>query len=208
MTLRSSLLTVLPLLTLPGLAVAQDRMPPLARDQMTEAQKEAADAFAADRKTPVFGPFAQLLRSPKFMLTANAMGQYLRYNSVLPPRISEFVILVTAREWTQQVEWAIHRPIAEKAGVDPSVIAAIAEGRRPEAMPEDQALAYAFTTELQRNRSVSDDTYARVKDRFGEQGAVDLAGIYGYYTLLAMNMNMARTALPDGVAPPLADLPR
>ncbi len=183
-------------------------MPPLPREAMTDAQREAADAFAADRHTPVFGPFAQLLRSPKFMLTANAMGQYLRYNSVLPPRISELVILITAREWTQQVEWSIHRPIAEKGGVDPAAIAAIAEGRRPDGLPDDQALAYDFTTELQRTKSVSDATYARALARFGEQGAVDLAGIYGYYTLLAANMNMARTALPEGVALPLAPLPR
>ena len=207
MTLRLISIAVLAL-TAPGPAAAQDRMPPLARDHMTDAQREAADAFAADRHTPVFGPFAQLLRSPKFMLTANAMGQYLRYNSVLPPRVSELVILVTAREWTQQVEWSIHQPIAQKNGVDPTAIAAIAEGRRPEGMPEDQALAYDFTVELGRDKSVSDATYARATATFGEQGAVDLAGIYGYYTLLAMNMNMARTALPDGIAPPLADLPR
>ncbi|MFD0934269.1 carboxymuconolactone decarboxylase family protein [Methylobacterium trifolii] len=183
-----------------------DRMPVIPEDQLTDAQVAASEAFLAARKIPVFGPFVPLLRSPEFMLTASTMGLYLRYGSVIPLEISEFTILLVAREWSQQLEWQIHHPIALKAGVDPAVTEAIAEGRRPDAMTPDQALAYAFSTELMRNRAVSDPTYAAVVARFGEQGAIDLAGINGYYALLAMTMNMARTAVPDGAPPPLKPL--
>ena len=187
---------------------AEDRMPEIPADKLTEAQKRAAEAFEQSRKTPVFGPFVPLLRSPDFMITASNMGLYLRYNSVLPLKVSEFVILLVAREWTQQLEWHIHAPIALKAGLDPAIVEAVREGRRPEAMPDDEALAYAFSSELQHNKAVSDRTYAAVVARFGEQGAIDLAGINGYYTLLAMSMNMARTALPGGAPPPLPPLIR
>ena len=204
--MRRCLLACALVLSIVESAMAQDRMPEIPADRLTDAQRKAADEFLASRKTPVFGPFVPLLRSPQFMLTASNMGLYLRYNSVLPLKLSEFTILLTAREWTQQLEWQIHEPIALKAGLDPAIIEAVKEGRRPDTMPEDETLVYAFSTELQRNKSVSDATYGRVVARFGEQGAIDLAGINGYYTLLAMTLNMARTALPPNTALPLPQL--
>ena len=186
----------------------QDRLPEIPADRLTDAQKAASEAFRAARNGPVFGPFVPLLRSPELMTNASTMGLHLRYRSVLPLHLSEFIILITAREWTQQLEWHIHAPIALKAGLDPAIVAAIREGRRPDAMGEAEALVHAFSTELHRNRAVSDTTYARAVAAFGEQGAVEMAGINGYYTLLAMSMNMARTALPDGAEPPLPPLVR
>jgi 4-carboxymuconolactone decarboxylase len=174
-----------------------ERMPEIPAERLSAAQAEAAAAFAAERGVPVFGPFVPLLRSPELMLCASRMGLYLRYGSALPLRISEFAILIVAREWSQPVEWAIHHPIALKAGVAPETAQALAEGRRPDTMSADEALAYAFSTELMRNRAVSDATYAAVVAHFGEQGAIDLTGINGYYALLAMAMNVARTALPE-----------
>ncbi len=187
-------------------AMAQDRMPDIPAAQQTEAQRKASEDFLAARKVPVFGPFVPLLRSPQLMLNASNMGLYLRYNSVIPLKLSEFTILLTAREWSQQLEWHIHEPIALKAGLDPAIVAAVREGRRPDAMGEEETLVYAFSTELHRNKAVSDTTYGRVVAKFGEQGAIDLAGINGYYTLLAMTLNMARTALPNGAKPPLPNL--
>ena len=188
-----------------GSALAQDRMPPLAPGQLTPEQKAASEAFLAARKVEVFGPFVPLLRSPELMTSARAMGDYLRYRSALPQRISEFVILLTAREWTQDLEWKIHRPIALKAGVAPETVQAIAEGRRPGHMSDEEEAAWSFTTELARNRSVSDPTYAAALARFGEKGVMDMAGISGYYTLLAMTTNVART--PPGEGPALPRLP-
>jgi 4-carboxymuconolactone decarboxylase len=183
-----------------------ERMPEIPAESLSAAQAEAAAAFAAERGVPVFGPFVPLLRSPELMLCASRMGLYLRYGSALPLRISEFAILIVAREWSQPVEWAIHHPIALKAGVAPETAQALAEGRRPDTMSDDEALAYAFSTELMRNRAVSEPTYAAAVARFGEQGVIDLTGINGYYALLAMTMNVARTALPEGGPAPLPPL--
>ena len=191
---------------MPHSARPTDRMPAIPADQLTPAQVEASAAFLAARRVPVFGPFVPLLRSPDLMQRASEMGLYLRYDSVLPLRISEFAILIVARTWSQQIDWHIHHPIALKAGVDPTVAQALAEGRRPDGMSPEEAAVYAFSTELQVNRAVSDPTYAAVVALYGEQGAIDLTGINGYYALLAMTMNVARTALPEGVAPPLPAL--
>jgi 4-carboxymuconolactone decarboxylase len=172
---------------------------------MTPDQNKAAEAFAAGRGYGVRGPFAVMLRSPEVMLRAKAMGDYLRFRNVLPKRVSEMVI--PAREWTQQYEWAYHYGFALEAGLSQAVIAAIAEGRRPEAMQDDEAAAYDFSVELHRRRSVSDATYARALQLFGEQGIVDLVGISGYYTFNAMMMNVGRSQVDIDHVPPLRQFP-
>ena len=126
------------------MAQSPDRMPPIAADKLTDAQKKAIEEFRAARSAEVSGPFIPLLRSPEVMSRARAMGDYLRFRSVLPPRLSEFVILLTARRWTQNYEWNAHEAIARQAGVSPDVITAIAEGRRPEKMSEDEDILYVL----------------------------------------------------------------
>lgn len=186
---------------LPEVALAQDRLPPISPDQYSEEQQKAAAEFLAARKVPVFGPFEPLMRSPEVMNKARAMGDYLRYHSAIGNRLSELAILVTAREWSQDYEWSLHEPIAVKAGIKPDIAEAIADGRRPEGMSEDEEIVYEFSTELYRNKRVSDRTYERALKRFGDRGVIDLASIDGYYAMLAMVLNVSRTpALKDGPA--------
>jgi len=189
-------------------ATAQDRMPAIPADKMTEVQRKALAEFKEARGVDISGPFVPLLRSPEVMNRARAMGDYLRFKSAFPPRLSEFVILLTARAWTQQYEWYAHYDLAMKAGVSAETGRAIAEGRRPRPMTEDEEILYDFCDELWRNQSVSDPTYARMVAKFGEQGVIDAAGIIGYYTMLSMVMNATRTALPAGATPALMPLPR
>ena len=189
-------------------AAAQDRMPPIPAERMTDAQKKAVAEFEAARRAPLSGPFVPLLRSPEVMNRARAMGDYLRFNSVLPPRLSEFAIIFTARTWTQQYEWEVHAPLARQGGLSADIIAAIAEGRRPAQMAADEAALYDFCDELHRLRSVSDPTYARAVAAFGEQGVIDILGISGYYSMLAMVLNTTRAPLPPGRPAPLAPFPR
>ncbi len=191
-----------------GSAGAQDRMPPIPADKLTDAQKKAIEEFKAARSADISGPFVAMLRSPEVMNRARAMGDYLRFRSSLPPRLSEFVILLTARRWTQQYEWNAHAPLAVKGGLSADIVKAIAEGRRPGKLTEDEEIVYTLFDEIQRNQSVSDGTYARAVGKIGEQGIIDVMGITGYYTMLAMVMNTARTPLPDGARPALGPLTR
>ena len=181
-----------------------DRLPPLPAGSLSPAQERAAAELASGPRGAVFGPFVPLLRSPDLLSPLQKTGEYLRYKSALPPRLSEFAILIVARRWNQQYEWHVHRPIAERAGVAPETIAAVSEGRRPDHMSVEEAVVHDFLQELQTHRSVSDTTYGRMLEQFGERGVVDLSALCGYYTTLAMVMNVARTALPEGVSPPLA----
>jgi 4-carboxymuconolactone decarboxylase len=186
---------------------AQDRMPPIPDEQMTEAQKEAAAEFRTERGEPG-GPWAVILRSPELINRLRGVSDYLRFNSSLPPRLSEFVILITAREWTQNYEWAAHHPLALEGGLSPDIAAAVADGRRPEGMADDEEALYDFCTALHQDGRVSDAIYARTLAEFGEQAIVDMVGLSGYYTLIAMILNTAQTPLRPGATPALEPFSR
>jgi 4-carboxymuconolactone decarboxylase len=176
----------------------RDRMPSIAPDKMTEAQREAAAELAAGPRGEVRGPFNILLRSPELMTPVQKVGEYLRFRCQLDRRVAEMATLIAARHWTQLYEWNAHHPLALKAGLKPEIAQAIADGRRPTGMAEDEEIVYDTLTEALQNKSVSDATYDRALKQFGEQNLVDLLAIAGYYGLLALLMNIARTPLPEG----------
>jgi len=187
-------------------AGAQDRMPPLPKEQLTDEQTQALAEFVAARGQPT-GPWNVLLRSPELMKRTRGLSDYLRFESVLPGYLREFAILMTARQWGQNYEWNAHFPLAIDEGFSAEMAQAIAEGRRPDGMLEDEEILYDFVLELQRNHSVSDATYDRAVERFGEQGVVETVSLVGYYTMISMILNTARTPLPPDAAPALAPFP-
>lgn len=186
--------------------LAQQRLPTISPEQYTAEQKKAAEDFLAARKVPVFGPFEPMMHSPEVMSIARSTGDYLRYHSAIGNTLSELVILVTAREWSQDYEWYVHQPIALKAGISKDIADAIADGRRPVAMSADEEIVYDFTVELQKNKRVSDATFNRAEQRFGKKGVVDMVAISGYYTSLAMQLNTARYQF-SGEGPRLSRFP-
>ena len=196
----AGLVLAIAILGIPALrapAWAEDRLPIVPPQDYTPEQRRAAEAFAQARGRPPYGPFQPLMHSPEVMGLARAMGDYLRFKPKIGTTLSELVILLTARRWTQDYEWYVHAPIAEKAGIGADIIAAIRDGRRPSQMSDDEAVVYDFTTELQDSKRVSDPTFARAEARFGRPGVVDLTAISGYYTFLAMELNAARYAIPE-----------
>jgi len=184
-----------------------ERMPRIPPEKMTEAQKKAAAELAAGPRGGLRGPFIVLLRSPGLMNPVQKVGEYIRFNCPLDRRVMEFATLIAARHWTQQYEWQAHYEHAMKAGLNPATADAIGEGRRPAGMKEDEEIVHDLLTEVLHNKSVCDATYARAVAKFGEAGVVDLVGLAGYYAMLAMIMNVARTALPAGKSPMLKPFP-
>lgn len=184
------------------MAEDRDRFPPLRRDELTAEQRRAADALVSGRRGALFGPFVPLLRSPELLNRAQRLGEYLRYECAVPVRLRELAILVTARHFRQAYEWSVHAPAATQAGVAAETLASIAAGHRPRSMQPDEAIVHDFCTELHGTHEVSDGAYAAAHALLGEQGVIDLCGLCGYYGLLALVMNTARTPLPDGATAP------
>jgi 4-carboxymuconolactone decarboxylase len=205
--------------------VAQDRMPPIPPDKLTTEQKKAVEAYLAAQANiqKIYGDkyprpvqmevgagWSELLRSPELLLTVNAMREYVEYKPALAPRIRELVIMITGRQSSTDFMWNSHYPVAIKTGISPEILKSIAEGRRPAGLPEDEEVVYDFCDELHRNQSVSDATYAKALAKFGEQGVVDIVGVYGWYSMWAM-MNkvwLKSPVEPQGSAPKLTVFPR
>jgi 4-carboxymuconolactone decarboxylase len=186
-----------------------ERMPALAMDAMDDAQKAAAQELINGPRGAVFGPFIPLMRSPELMNRLQKVGEYIRFHSALETRINEWVMLIVSRQWTQQFEWCMHYPLALKAGMKQEILDALAEGRRPRGMADDEEIAYDLCDELTRAHGVSDDTYRRAVERFGERGVVDMVGLVGYFTTVSMVMNVARTPpQKETTVTPLSPFPR
>jgi 4-carboxymuconolactone decarboxylase len=177
-------------------------MPPIPASQMSEAQRAAAAEITAGRRGGVVGPFVAALRSPECMRRLQHLGAYLRYDSAIDPRLREEVILLTARRWRQDFEWCTHEPLARAAGVAPATIDAIAAGTVPPQLDAGEALVFELCAVLFADGRVSDALYARAIAVLGEQGVIDLVTAVGYYSTLALIMNVTRTALPEGTRTP------
>ena len=190
-------------------ASAQDRLPPIPADKMTAEQKKVAAEYKDLRKSDLTGPpWAVMLRDPDWVIPALQMRLHVQNRTVLGNKLTEFAILIAAREWTNNYEWNAHSNAATQAGLSAAIIAAVADGRRPEHMAEEEEIVYDFCAELQHNKSVSDPTYARGLAKFGEAGVVELANIEGYYVYLSMIMNTARSPVPAGAKPALTPFPK
>ena len=185
----------------------RERMSKIAPENMSDAQRKSAAELASGPRGAVRGPVYVLLRSPELMSPLQKVGEYLRFRCGLDRRIAEMATLIAARHWTQVYEWNAHHPLALKAGLKPEVAQAIAEGRRPAGMATDEEIVYDLLIEALHNKSVSEVTYERGIRQFGEQNLVDLLAIAGYYAMLAMLLNVARTQLPEGKEPGMSHFP-
>jgi 4-carboxymuconolactone decarboxylase len=204
-------------LTAIGLALAQgpktsdlrlrgDRFKPLTYAEMTPEQKTLVDHVLSGPRASMDGPFNVMLRSPQMGDIAQQLGAQVRFHSSLPPRLNEFVILITARSWNAQYEWYVHHQNALQAGLNPALIDAVAVGKRPAAMQPDEEAVYNFSSELLRTRQVSDATFAAAKEKFGERGVVDMTAVIGYYNLVSALLNVDRYPLPESAQPELKPL--
>jgi 4-carboxymuconolactone decarboxylase len=169
---------------------------------MTETQKRVYESIAGGPRGGVRGPFNALLRSPELADRVQKVGEYLRFNSALPPRLNELAILINARFWGSKYEWYAHRPLAEKGGLAPAIADDIARNARPTSMQADETVVYEFCTALHTTHGVDDVLFKRAVGALGERGVIDLIGVSGYYTLVSMVLNVADIPLPPGAASP------
>jgi 4-carboxymuconolactone decarboxylase len=188
--------------------MAEGRFKELTPETMTPEQRRVADSIqSGPRGAGLRGPFNALLRSPELADYVQKVGEYVRFKTSIPARLNELAIIIAGRRWTAQYEFYAHRRLALQAGLKPEIADAIAEGRRPEGMQEDETIVYHFATELLETGQVSDAIYECALGKFGERGVIDLVGAAGYYTVVSLVLNVAQVPLPPGETPPLKPLP-
>ena len=198
---------------LPLAAFAQERYPALNPDQLSPEQKAYIESLQKPPRNNTTAlrnpPFRVYMRSPELATKLEALSDYVRWSTGQPPRLTELAIMITARQWSSQWIWRGHYRAAVRGGLDSSVGADIAAGKRPEKMKEDETILYTYATELYRDKAVSDATYAAAVKQFGEKGLIDLVATMGYYDTVAMTLITAKAVAPkeEGV-PQLAALPK
>ena len=183
-----------------------DRFKPLTWDEMTPAQRKMLEDLVAGPRSGAGGPFNVLLRSPEIGDIAQQFGAATRFNQSMPRKLNEMAIIITARYWTSQYEWYAHKRAALQAGLNPAIVDAIQNGRRPTGMAKDEEAVYTFCSELLNRKQVSDATFAAAKNVVGEKGVVDLIAVMGWYHTVSMLLNVDRYPLPDGQQPELKPL--
>ena len=179
-----------------ALALSGERMPEIPLDKMTAAQRTVADSIMSGPRKGMNGPFNAWLRSPELADRLQKVGEYVRFNTSLDKRLNEMAIIMTAQYWGSQYEWFAHAPLAQKAGLDPAIIAALGAGRKPENMKDDEAIVWEFTTQLRRDHHVDDAIYAKAVEKLGENGVMDLIAVNGYYDVVSMTLNVAHVVPP------------
>ena len=185
-----------------------ERFAPIDPSKYNAEQKEFASLMTEGPRAGNItnAPFKVYFASPGFGLNAIKMSNYLRWGTGLDARLSEFAIIIAARNWSSGYIWHAHYPLAIKGGLDPKIGAALAAGRRPTGMKEDEEIVYNLLTEIYRDHDISDATYARAKAKFGEKGIADIQGLASYYGVTAMALITARATYPAGDEPKLAQL--
>ena len=184
-----------------------DRFKPLTYEEMTPEQKTLTDHIMNGPRHNMDGPFNVLLRSPEVGELAQQMGLQFRFHSSLPTKLNEFAIILMARLWTVQFEFAAHHRLALAAGLSPAIADAVIAGKRPASMAPDEEAIYNFCMELVNKKEVSDATFNAVKSKFGERGVVDLIGVMGYYHMVSMLLKVDRYPMPAGAKPELPTQP-
>ena len=176
------------------------RLPAIDPAKLNPEQRKVYDSIAGGPRGGVRGPFLALIHVPELTNRIQNLGEYLRFNTSYPPRLSEFAIIIAARHFNCQYEWHAHAPLAVKGGLAQEAVDAVREKRKPAKLQTDEAVVYDFATELLGNGKVSDATYNRAIDTFGIKGAVELAGLIGYYIMIAMTLLAHEVPLPAGTA--------
>ena len=154
------------------------------------------------------GPLRAALHNPVLADRWQRLGQVLRFETSLPTRLSELAILVTARRWNSCLEWAIHARDADRAELDATIIEAIRLCQAPDFGDDDAAReVYEFSRRIVQTGDVPDPAYGAIVARWGEVGAVELTAVIGYYSMVAMTLNVHRIPLPEGVTASLPGSP-
>jgi len=191
-------------------AQAEERFSPLRLDQLSPEQQQMAVHLKTPPRNSAIngGPFNAYARSPGLGLLLLNVSDYVRFNSSLPPRLSEFAIMIGARHWSVPYEWRAHYTLAVKGGLDRQILTDLGAGNRPQNMKDDETALYDFVTEMYRDKNISDATFNAALAKFGERGIMDLIGIIGYYDIASMALIVQKTPAQPVEDAPLLPLTR
>lgn len=180
------------------------RLKLLSPGEMSADQKQIYDEAVAGKRGAAPPPMMAWLNSPGMAKHATRLGEFVRYDTIFPAKLSEIAILVTARHWTSHYEWYAHKRLALKGGLDPKVIDDIRDRRTPAFDDPKAKMIYDLAKSLHEGHGVAKGLYDEAVKVLGERGVVEVIGLCGYYTMVSMTLNTFEFPLPDGEVSELA----
>ena len=191
------------------------RIPYIGRESLTEAQQRLFENITGGKRgkghpletflTPeggLRGPFNALLYSPTIGDAAQRLGETVRFESSLSPRLRELAILTVVVYWNAQYAVCAHERIARREGLDEHLIESFKAGVRPDFENPTDALIYDFVREVIDRQRLSDRVYNEAVALLGEAGVVDLVILLGYYTTVSMILTVFEVPVPTGKSSP------
>jgi len=175
----------------------KSRLPNIAQEDLSPKQAQILADIVASPRGNLSGPFLAWIHSPGLASPAQELGAFCRYATSLEARLTELAILQTAAWWQSQAEWQLHEPIAREVGLSDAVITALKDGDTPEFKVEDERLVFHIGQSIYRDRRLQPVLYDQGVSCFGTQGMVELVGVFGYYALVAMTLNVFEMRLED-----------
>ena len=180
------------------------RLPTATRESIPADQRAIFDEMVqALGSVPRYGPGSVMVHVPKAHQWATGLNHYLRDESLLPKKIQELAMLVTARELDCQHIWNAHAASARQAGVPDALVDALRERQALPALTPDEAAVVHYGQEFFRTHRVSRGAFQAALEQFGRQGAIELSLVLGNYSLLALLINAFDTDVPPDRTEPL-----
>jgi 4-carboxymuconolactone decarboxylase len=142
-----------------------------------------------------------MVTSPTLGRQMAAMGHAVRFENEVDNRLLELAICTVGAHWKSNFEFWAHSRLGIQAGLDQSVMDALAEGREPTFEREDERTVHAFASQLVSTGRVDQERYEATRDAVGEQGLTDLITTIGYYGLVSLTLNAHAVPLPGGQTP-------
>ncbi len=176
-----------------------------ASDEMSADQAEVCAEVTAGKRGKVPSPMIAWIRNPELARRGQKLGELLKFETELEPRLVELAILVCARHWTAHQVWTSHSRHARDAGMDPGVVAAIASRQEPEFTDAREQIVFDFAASLLQQHRVADSLYAKSIAAFGERGTVELVANIGYYCFVALTTNAFELGFSEIAARELDD---
>jgi 4-carboxymuconolactone decarboxylase len=164
------------------------RLKPItSKTQLAPKDQPIADAVIKSRGG-IQGPFTMLLHCPQLANHMVQVGGYVRFEGSLDMRVRVLAAMTVAREFDAVYVWGAQTGSARKQGVPESTITAIRE-KHSRGLPAEDAQIVDFTRTLIRKHRVDDASAKALQARFGDEQFVELTGVIGYYSMLAMTAN-------------------
>lgn len=183
------------------------RIDPVTYENANAEQREVWDQLVASRGGSMslvgedgglVGPFNSMVSSPAIGGRIGALGQAIRFGSSVENRLLELAIITVGAHWRSNFEWFAHSRMAAEAGIDSSVIDALAADEQPSFAKDDEDTVHRFAAELVKTGRVSDSNFDAAKSLLGQQGVLDLISTIGYYSLISLTLNAQQIPLPGG----------